>query len=763
MTCIVGQNITRVDAKAKFEGKAKYIDDIDFPGQIYGVTLRSIHPCANIKEIKFNPDFDWSDVVTVQTKDIPGENVFNNFNMDVPFLPKNNRVNYVGEAIMLIAAPTLFKAREALQNVTVEYEVLEPSLNVDEGLAKKSLIYEDHNIIKQYTVKKGDIQKGFEQATTIFEGTYETPYQEQAYIEPQGMVAVPEENGVTIYGSMQCPYYVRKESELLFTFPPENLRVVQVTTGGAFGGKEHYPSIIASHAALLAVKSRKPVKMIYDRHEDIEATTKRHPSIVHVKTGVDDTGKLVAMEVYIIFDSGAYSMASPVVLARGTIAGAGAYNCENISILARAVATNLIPTSAFRGFGAPQVFFAIERHMTRLAEKLKIHPLSFKKKNLLRQYDVTATGQTLKDPVGLWNCFDAIAKKIDFENLYLEYAKQPRNLKKRRGIGLMAVFHGAGFTGKGEEYIKAIAGIKVLHDGTVKILCSTTEMGQGMRTILPQIVAECLEIAFERVSVEVTDTALVPNSGPTVASRTTMIIGKVLSDASHSAIKTLCELIATEEGVSPKAVTYSKGIFKLHNREWGGLGDAVMLSEASDGTDSFYAQYVCPPGTEWDEVNFHGTAYAGYAWGVTVADVEVDLESFEIEIKRLVTAIDMGKAVNPILVEGQIEGGVIQGMGYSLLEDLILKNGKIMNNSFTNYIVPTSCDIPFVEPIIVEVPYPNGPYGAKGLGEITLVVVSAAIADAVSQATGLDITKIPISPEKLYELSVKKESLKDGD
>lgn len=755
MSCIVGHSLTRVDAVDKISGTAKYIDDINFEDQLYGITLRSPHACANIKKITFDKEFDWSDIVTFTSEEIPGENIFNNFNMDVRFLPKDNRVNYVGEAVLLLAAPTLHRAKTAANHVYVEYEPLTPALSIEEGLEKKQLIYSDDNIIKKYTVNKGDTETAFKTAKYILEDTYKTPYQEQAYIETQGMIAIPEENGdgVTVYGSMQCPYYIRKESQKLFTFAPENLRVVQVTTGGGFGGKEHYPSIIAAHAALLALKAKKPVKIIYERDEDMEATTKRHPSVIRIKTGVDEDGKLVAIDSDILFDAGAYSMASPVVLARAAIAGAGSYNCDNISILARAVATNLIPTSAYRGFGAPQIFFAIERHMTRVAEQIGMTPLEFRHKNLLKQFDVTATGQTLKDPVGLQKCIEAATKKTEFEKIYNDYSQQPKDARKRKGIGIATVFHGAGFTGKGEDRIRAKAGIKIMPSGEVKILCSTTEMGQGMRTILPQIVAETLEIPFEKVSVEITDTSLVPDSGPTVASRTTMIVGKVLRDASLLAISELKECLS--KTLNSESISYAKGVFKNKDEDCGTFDSATKILDKLGKEAVFYSQYSSPPGVEWNEETFHGDAYAGYGWACTVAQAEVDMETFEVKITRLVAAEDMGKAINPTLVEGQIEGGCVQALGYSLLEDIIMKDGRILNNRLTNYIIPTVCDVPFVEPIIVEEGYQNGPFGAKGLGEMPLVVVASAVADAVSMATGIDLKEIPITPEKLFAMSGK--------
>ena len=760
-TPCVGQPVVRVDADDKLRGKMKYTNDYYSEDYLHGATLRSPHPCALIKSINYDSDFDWSSVTVVTADDIQGENYLDNFNKEVPFLPRNNRVNYVGEAVLLIAGPTVEIAEEAKKHIKIDYEIIEPSLNVFDSLNKKNLIYSDDNIIKEYNVNKGDPESIFataeEKGLLVCEGTYKTPYQEQAYIETQAMIAVPEEdgNGVTIYGSMQCPYYIRKEGNKLFPFPPENINIVQLPTGGGFGGKEHYPTLIACHAALLALKSKRKVKMVYERTEDLEATTKRHPSVIKIKTASDSEGNLVAIDSDIIFDSGAYSMASPVVLARGTIAGAGAYNCENIKIRGRAVTTNLIPTSAFRGFGAPQAFFAMERHVTRHAEKFGFDPTEFKRKNFLKTGDVTATGQHLVDTVALSRCIDTLFERFDFPNLYKKYKEQPLNTKKRRGVGFSGVFHGAGFTGRGEDYIKAKAGVRIREDGKVELLCSTTEMGQGMRTILPQIVAETMHLPFEGVKVAKTDTKDVPDSGPTVASRTTMIVGKVLYDASTIAVNTITDMLSKEYNYPKEEIYCADGIYYHNDDKICDMKNVHLLLKKHSIETSFYGRYSTPPSINWNEKTFHGDAYSGYVWAATGCELEVDLETYEITVLRLVTACDIGRAINPILVEGQIEGGAVQALGYALTEDIIMKDGKILNNRFANYIIPTSGDVPFVEAIIVEEPFWNGPFGAKGLGEVPCVFVAPCVADAVSMATNFDICEIPITPEKLFAFSKK--------
>jgi len=751
----VGKSVPRCDALEKITGQAQYIDDIDMPNQLLGTTIRSPHACAQVRKIEKDPGFNWDDIVTFTAEEIPGQNVFNNFNMDVPFLPKNGRVNYAAEPLMLVAAPDRARLEEAVRHIHIEYEQLPAALTIEEGLAVKQKIFGEDNILKAYEVNKGTPLEGMASAHRMREGTYVTHHQEHIYIEPQGIIAVPEPDGggVTIYGSMQCPYYVRLETQKLFTFPPEKIRVIQLTTGGGFGGKEHFPSIVAGHAALLALKAGRPVKMIYDRREDVEGTTKRHPSKITVKSGVDGDGNLVAMDVDIIFDGGAYSMATPVVLARAAIAGIGAYNCPNVHVRARAIATNTVPTSAFRGFGAPQIFYAIELHMTKVAEESGLDPYFFRKRNLLKEGDLTATGQVLRYSVGIGECIDIVKERSQFLELYEKYRNQPEKLKKRRGIGIAAVFHGAGFTGKGEDRIKAKAGISLTPEGHVWILCGTTEMGQGMRTILPQIVAETLELPVDQVSVEKTDTALVPDSGPTVASRTTMIVGKVLKDVAAGVLESLKVALMDVTGKPVTDFDYHQGKFSSSDGQIFDFSQAARLYHKAGKETTFYGQYSHPPFIKWDEQKFVGDAYASFGWAACAAEVEVDMSTFEVELIRIVTAHDMGKAINPMLVEGQIEGGTVQACGYALLEEMKLRDGRILNNNFTTYIIPTSLDAPSIETVLVEKEYSYGPFGAKGVGEIPLVVPAPAIAAAVRQASGLDIDEIPITPEKLFAIA----------
>jgi CO/xanthine dehydrogenase Mo-binding subunit len=463
--------------------------------------------------------------------------------------------------------------------------------------------------------------------------------------------------------------------------------------------------VIAAHAALLARKSGRPVKLIYDRAEDIAATTKRHPGIIRHKTGVMEDGQIVASEIDILLDGGAYITLSPVVLSRAAIHAPGPYACPNTRITARVVRTNTPPNGAFRGFGAPQVTFAYEMQIEKIAAELRIDPLEVRRRNMLREGDVTATGQTLKWSVGSREVLDLVIERSDFERRRMELSKQPSTSRTRRGIGLSFFFHGAGFTGSGEAKMKAKAGVERTEDGKARILAGSAEIGQGARTTLCQIVADELGLNYEDVEIVDPDTSLVPDSGPTVASRTCMVVGRVL------------QLAARE--------LKEKGLRRA------------------------FVSYESPPGIAWDDETYSGDAYPAYSWGAEVAEVEIDLDTCEIRVIKITTAQDVGRAIHPLIVEGQIEGGTLQAVGYGLFEDVLWENGRVVNNRLTNYIIPTSLDAPEIETILVEKEYPHGPFGAKGIGELPMDGAAPAIAAAVFNATGAFVPEIPITPERL--------------
>lgn len=761
----VGQNVLRKEGYEKLTGAARYVDDIALEGMLYGKTIRSRVARGRIKSISFDTDYDWSRIIVADHRDIPGQNFVALIETDQPLLVESE-VRHYDEPILLIAAESKQQTEEAARRIRIEYEEMEPVLTIEDGLAAREIIYGTDNVFKRFLIGHGDVDEGFANADVIIEGEYRVPHQEQLYIEPQGMIAIPGEDSITVMGSMQCPYYIHKALKQLFNLSDEQAVVIQTTTGGGFGGKEEYPSVIAAHTALLARKAGRPVKLIYDRAEDISATTKRHPGRIRHRTGVTRDGRLTASEIDIVFDGGAYVTLTPVVLSRGAIHALGPYRCPNVRITARAVATNTPPNGAFRGFGAPQVAFAYEMQMEKIAAALGIDPLEIRRMNMLAEGDITATGQRLTWSVGSSEVLNAAIERSNYlekteaarefnqaaekslteDARALEDARLPGS-ETRRGIGLSFFFHGAGFTGSGEAKMKAKAGVEITAEGRAKILSGSTEIGQGTRTIFCQIVADELGLDFSEVDIEDPDTSRVPDSGPTVASRTTMVVGRVVQLAAREAKDKLLRFVAERYGAPEAQIV--EGRFVADEKHLAGFDEMAREYIAQHGELRAYAQYASPPGVEWDDETYSGDAYPVYSWGAEVAEVEVDMDTYEVTVRKITTAQDIGRAIHPLLAAGQIEGGTLQAVGYGLLEELVWDKGRIVNNRLTNYIIPTALDAPDMETIIIEKQYPHGPFGAKGVGELPMNGAAPAIAAAVFNATGAFVTEIPITPERL--------------
>ena len=726
----VGKSISRVDAADKIRGKAKYIDDLTFPDMLVGITVRSMRQRARIVDIQI-PELP-KDVFAFTADEIPGDNYVALFKEDQPFLA-NGIVQYIGEPILLLAGPDENLLREVEEKIKIKYEDI-PAINtIEEALSGKfPKIYGDENIYKRYGYLKGDPDSIFKEKVKgkkykIFSGTYKTGYQEHAYMETQGMIAMPYKKGVKVLGSLQCPFYIRRTLAIGLGLKPDDVVIEQVCTGGAFGGKEEFPSLMAGHAAFLALKTGKPVKMIYDRQEDLLVTTKRHPSKTIQRIAFDSDNRIVAIDTDFTLDGGAHSTLSEVVLARGALAATGVYRCKNSKLSSRAVSTNNVPSGAFRGFGAPQAFFAIEQSINHSAYRLGVNPYDLRKINILRKGDRTTTGQLLSESTGLEKVLDAVEKVADFRKKYESYKNKKTYGKPLKGIGISSFFHGIGFTGTGEEIIKATAAVEYsVKDGAV-IKISTVEMGQGMSTVIRQIGADSLQLPISEIHISAPDTSRVPNSGPTVASRTTTIVGGLIYQC----------CMELREKVNAK--DFSRDFSSLAKEN---LGKEEVISSTKS--------YKIPKDVHWDDDNFIGSAYPTYSWAAAVVEVEVDPITFEITVEKITAAHDIGKAINPVLVEGQIEGGSLQGLGYASMEVMTITNGKINNPNLTDYIIPTSLDVPEIDSIIIEESYSRGPFGAKGVGEQPLVGIPAAYVGAVENALGVEFYKIPLTPEKIY-------------
>ncbi|HEY8199255.1 MAG TPA: xanthine dehydrogenase family protein molybdopterin-binding subunit [Candidatus Limnocylindrales bacterium] len=711
----------RREGPEKLTGLARYADDLVFPGAWYGATIRSTDPHARLHGFDFDADFDWSRVIVVTAEDIPGDNVVSLISDDQPILiPVGGIIRHQAEPLALLAAADRETLREARRRIHARTERLEP---IFDPLTSTQ-------VFAQYAMSKGDLEAGFAEAEVVVEGTYRVGHQEQLYIENQAMIAVPrEDGGMTVTGSLQCPYYVHKALKRALALDSDKACVIQAETGGGFGGKEEYPSLIAIHAALLARRVNRPVRMIYDRHEDLAATTKRHPAIIRHRTGAMRNGRIVAQEIDLVLDGGAYCTLTPVVLSRAAIHAGGPYDVSNVRITARAVATNTPPNGAFRGFGAPQSEFAAEVQVNRVAEAVGISPLDIRRRNCYRPDGVTPTGQVLRDGVAAEEVLERAAEAAEFERVRERTAREREGRtgidRSARGIGLALAWHGAGFTGSGEEKMGSMASLELSAEGVVRVLIANTEMGQGTKTIFPQLVAEELGIDFDEVEMAPQDTSIVPDSGPTVASRTAMVVGGLIVNAA-------CKLKASVEERTglPFAVSYREDALT-----WG----ATRIDE----------RFTPYPGVHFDDETYTGDAYPAFGWAAAVAEVDVDLDTGEVSVRSVVAADDVGRVIHPVLAEGQVEGGTLQAVGYATIEEIKLHDGRYLNDRLATYLIPTALDAPRIETILVEVPFAGVPHGAKGIGELHMDVGAPAVVAAIHDATGVWIHDLPATPERI--------------
>jgi CO/xanthine dehydrogenase Mo-binding subunit len=736
----VGRPVPRKEGREKVTGRAEYVDDLAFPGMLYGATVRSPVARGVLRGISFAPHVPWEEFTIVTAADIPGDNCVALILNDQPYLV-DRQINHAEEPVVLLAHPDKYLLEEARRAVRLDIEPLPAVFTIEDALSKKEVVWGDDNIFKSFLIEKGNVDDVWARADFIIEGEYTTGAQEQLYIEAQGMIAVAnEQDGVTVWGSLQCPYYVHKALRGLFDLPAEKVRVIQAATGGGFGGKEEYPSIIAGHAALLAWKSDRPVKLIYDRAEDMAATTKRHPSRTRHRTAVTRDGKLLAMEIEFVIDGGAYCTLSPVVLSRGTLHASGPYKCENVRVRSLAVATNHPPHGAFRGFGAPQSIFALERHLDKVARAVSVSPEELRRRNFIRTGDTLATGQVIREPVDFERLMQRAFDESDYHAKRERFARENIGRAEKKGIGFAAFMHGAGFTGSGEKHLESVVGLEATAEGRVRILVASTEIGQGTNTILAQIAADALGLDYDAVEIAPPDTASVPDSGPTVASRTCMIVGKLVESAAVGLKQTL-----VRGGLLGEAHTAED--FARACREY----------VARNGALRSFSKYEPPPGVSWDDAAYRGDAYGAYAWAVYVAEVTVDTVTYETRVDDFVAVQEVGKVIHPVLAAGQIEGGVAQAVGYTLYENIVWQEGRMVNNQMTNYIMPTSEDVPPIRVFFEETPYAHGPFGAKGIGELPMDGPAPAILNAIENAVGVEVNRIPLMPEMLMELMAREE------
>jgi len=690
----ISTSIPKMDADDKISGRALYVDDYQFDDLYHAKTLRSTKAKAKIKNIHI-PELP-DDYFVVDRFDVPHSNVVKMIFEDWPVFA-NDIVNYIGEPILIICGRDKTIIDSILNQIIVEYEDLEPTFHYVKSVIHKGFV-------------KGDLNQAFQEAIHLIEYTYETGYQEQAYIEPQGFVAyLEDENKVTLIGSMQCPYYVKNAVINTLGCREDEVRVIQPAVGGAFGGKEEFPSVMACQLAVAVKKIKHPIKMIYEREEDMLVTTKRHPSKIIMKASIDMLNHITGIKAHVSLDSGAYIGLSGVVLSRAMIAVTDAYTINHLDVTGDVYETNTVPNGAFRGFGAPQMIFAIEMFMNHIAKKLQVDSLQFRLEHLARQGDLTSTSGVFRDPIIMK---PMIEKAMEISGYQEKYKKNEQN-NNFKGIGMSWFLHGCGFTGSGEsKHIHAKVKLRKDEHDHVYLLVAAVDMGQGAKTSLSKIVAQTLELPMSDVSFDYPDTDFITDSGPTVASRTTMIVGGLLA----------------------RAAQQMKDTWKPHE-------EMVVIMN-----------YEQPDYIVWDEDTLRGDAYPAYSWGVNVVEVEVSPITYQVTIKNIWSVYDIGKAIDLKMALGQADGGIAQGVAYGYLEVMEHKQGKIRQKNMTDYIIPTSVDMANTETVIMDNPYALGPYGAKGIGELTLVGGAPAVALAIEQAIGKEVHQIPATPEYIMEL-----------
>jgi len=703
----ISRPIRRFDFDEKIAGKALYCADVRLDNMLHAKTLRSTKARARIVSIETPPLPEG--FLVVDAGDIPGRNVVPGYYDDQPFFAQGT-VNYVGEPILLLVGPDKDMIIRLLERFRVTYEEMKPVLTIEEAEgAGEGFIFGDKSSFFTLEYSNGDPDNGSLHSARIFTDEFRTGLQEHAYLEPQGLLAVYGDDGICVSGSMQCPYFIKEALVRALGWPEERIRVIQLPTGGAFGGKEEYPSIPAVHAALAAVKARKPVSLVFDRHEDMLCTTKRHPSVIRLKSYVDVNNRVIGREVDIRIDAGAYAGLSGVVLQRMMFSCGGVYDVPNLKVTGKAFATNNVVSGAFRGFGAPQVFFAIETHMENIAGALNLDVMEFKRRHFLHKGDTSSTGGIFHNEIKLDEIVSALERMSGYSRK--RGPTGPGN-GKLGGIGFACFFHGCGFTGSGEsELIRARVRLKKYQDNTVEIFVSSTEIGQGSLTTLRKIVARTLEVPIETVKHTYPDTDECPDSGPTVASRTVMIVGRLLREAALEM-----------------------------KRRW------------DEDTFDVFREFRFPEHLAWDNKTFRGNAYPEYAWGGNVVSVEVDPLTFEVEVTGIWAVYDIGAPVDETIVRGQIEGGILQGLGYGGMEVMQTRDGAPLQASLTDYAVPNALDFPPMEIMLMDNPFSGGPFGARGLGELPLVGAAPALALAIQNAIGRKVTQLPVTPEIIMEM-----------
>jgi xanthine dehydrogenase molybdenum-binding subunit len=746
---VIGNLQVRPDAVAKVTGDAKFTDDLKFGEMLHAAVKRAGIPHGFVRSLNVEKAQALPGVRAVLTaEDIPGQLTHGLVIHDWPSLiGVDQRVRYVGDAVAIVAADNHKTALEALDLIEVTYDVLDPITGpVQARQPDAPQLHEKGNLLKHIKVRKGDLEAGFEAADIILEHTYHTATTDHAFLEPECTIARPTPEGrMEIYVGSQIPYADRYQVALALGWEEKRVRVVGQLMGGGFGGKEDIAGQI--HAALLANATGQPVKLLYDRHESLLAHPKRHATQIKLKIGASKDGRLTAVETELYGDTGAYASLGEKVMTRATTHSSGPYESPNVRADCYAMYTNNPPSGAFRGFGVTQSAFAVESIMDTLAEKLGMDPVEIRRINALKVGSVTNTGQVLTESVGLLECLDRTAAKVrelcpgrdPFKPVPMEGA--PHVMK---AWGLAVAYKNTGLGGGAPD--KAGAEVELFEDGFLEVRTSSAELGQGLVTVLQMIVAEEFQVPAERVNVLVMDTDLTPDGGPTTASRQTYVTGNAARLAAQSLREAATATLAERYNLPPDQISFVEGLAQVGDQQVT-LGEAAKAMKDEGKKPVTMYEYWAP---ETKPLGEGGDMHFAFSFAVQAAEVAVDTRTGEIHILRMVAATDVGRALNPLGLLGQIEGGVMMAIGNALTEEFIIEGGQVFTDRLARYRIPSIKYTPEIIPIVIEDPTAEGPYGAKGIGEVISIPTTPAITNAIYNAVGVRVDRLPIDQEKLY-------------
>ena len=742
---ILGKSINRPDAPGKTTGGTRFLTDIAVDNMAHGAPVYSSIPFGEYTSIDLSKAKKVDGYIDfVSAKDIPAENQIGVIVPDQPLFA-DKTVRFIGDSIGLVVAETHEAAIEAAKAVSISYAEKTPYYTIDESRDAEDNFIHESNLACHHKVRKGDIQKGFVESDQIIEARFKTPYQEHYYLEPQACIASPNgSDKMKILGSLQCPFYIQKAIARVFDWPYENILVEQAPTGGAFGGKEDIPSEVCARAAVAAMKINRPVKVVYTRHDDAQLTSKRHPFQMNYKVGVKNDGTLVSAEILLEENAGAYATLSTVVSYRSCAQAMGPYVIPNIHVDSNSYLTNLPTTGAFRGFGSPQAAFGHERMMDVIADELGIGPMALRLKNVIKPGDQTQTAQVLNESVGAEETIQEAAKlaKWDIFN-------PTKDSRYKYGLGMSSIHYGNCLGAAGWHMDGSGVNIKLFPDGNVHVAYGLVEMGQGSETAVRQMTAEAMGISMDRITVLPTNSAQVPDSGPAVASRNVVMTGNAIRNATKKILPVLKNSAAKWMSCSIDDISISNDI--INDRS---SGTEIQFHELCDymgktQTDMEFTGWWHTPELDYDATTGIGEAYFSYSFATQIAKVKVDTLTGLVDVENIYAAYDVGKAINPSGIEGQVEGGSAQGIGWATTEDFKIKDGKVQTPNLTTYLLPTALDSADVETTIVEKPEPEGPWGAKGIGEPSIIPTAGAVANAVSNAIGIQMNEIPLTPERV--------------